>query len=744
MMLTRVALRMAINPSPEHRWRRVAVPVSAALFMSLCLIACSVLTLVEHEGQRGAARMAVISPTSSPNDLFVRFDADTWRDHRIEVLWLEPAGAGRHPALPPGMRRLPTPGQSVVSPELARMARRHPELAARYPDRIVLGEKGVRAGDELIVYRKPPAGRRIGGEDEAVRRESGRFVGAGPVARVARFDGSIALFEADEPVDQAPVWVRLVSVVGMLVIPGVLVLSVGIFSASRLRDRRFHLLQALGVSRRTLCRLAALEALVLATPGFVACAVVWLVVAPRLTFLPLVGRGIVGGDVALSWAALALVILGAVCLCGLLAAVRALPRRRPVSPRPVGTGPRLSRVAAAPLFLSALAFAAAALVSGGGTSDLRLIGMVLAVAGTPLVVPGVLRAAGIGLGRQPKVATSLAGRGMEWTPQASARPFLGLAGLVVLVLIGAGYVTLGRDLEAAPTRTSDDVAAVSVEWQDVTPADVDHLDEAISSGLVIPVSGAEEDDVRSRDKDGAHAGRGADDGGGHVAGEDITLGATCSELAAALGQPCDPRSDLMLPESTRQQLRDLLMEATHDRVGSIRLASRADLREAGSALVLSRSPLPRLDDAVRTAAFSTLPAPHVSSALDLRPRESPAVRWIVAGVLVAVVSLTAACLIGLVDRLLATRQRRLVLLNLGLASTQLTVLEVLGFVVPYAVSAGTGFVVGLMICWSMVGPQPGVPWAVVLAVLVALVVVGSLGALAVSTLGVRATLREAE
>lgn len=66
------------------------------------------------------------------------------------------------------------------------------------------------------------------------------------------------------------------------------------------------------------------------------------------------------------------------------------------------------------------------------------------------------------------------------------------------------------------------------------------------------------------------------------------------------------------------------------------------------------------------------------------------------------------------------------------------------FAIPYSVASGVGFATGFVICVMMVQSNVSVPWLTVGATLIAVVLTGLFGAVAVSSLGTRAALREAE
>ncbi len=324
-MILRVAAGLARNPAPEHRWRRVAVPVATAIFILLVLAATSVAVMVQREAERAMQRTALLATEPSPEDLLLTRGYDEWGGEQFVVVWIEPAG-NVGPTLPPGMSRLPEPGQAVVSPELDRLASAHPELAARYPNRSVLAPEGIGSGDELFAYVRMPEDRTLAGEKAAVRAR-----GFGPPTGA---DRSLPLFLEPPEEIGTPV---VAGVLGFLILPGLIVLAVGLATASEVRDRRFVVLRSLGAPGRTLAALAVLETMVLAAPGLVAVAVLWGAISPRLEQVPLVGQNVVRGDLGLPWWVIALELgLGIATIALLAVTLTAVGRRRGAGgPRPV-------------------------------------------------------------------------------------------------------------------------------------------------------------------------------------------------------------------------------------------------------------------------------------------------------------------------------------------------------------------------------------------------------------------------
>ncbi|MBA2560128.1 MAG: hypothetical protein H0V07_09620 [Propionibacteriales bacterium] len=549
--------------------------------------------------------------------------------------------------------------------------------------------------------------------------------------RISAFGGTTGVYLAD----QIPVVPVMMGVLSMAVIPAIIVLAIGLSAASPIRDNRFQVLVALGAPKRTLRLIGAMETLLFAVPSLVAATVLWTLVNPHLQMTPVVEQRLVPGDLSIPWTLLLAEVGVAMAICWLTSI--ALTRTgRQAAPRPTLERQTLSSVAAIPLSLSIGAFALAAVVGSDLAADLNLLGIIFAVAGIPLVMPGVLRSVGRRIGRSDSVTASLAGNALEWDPVRTARPFMGLGALLVLAVVGTGYVSLATYIEP-PQGMDTASSAVAVEWRQVQPADLERFTAAMGASLVVPF----------RQMEIFQAGRSR--AGSGVApptrGEGLTLGATCTEISLYVsGSPCESQASSRLTGSVRQEVAALLSDAFNHSVGTIRLAPRKKLGDSGHAFVLDDSALPVLDEHVRNVAMSTLPAPSVTSAVSNQPLVPSLVRWISAGLVVAVTILVIGSLLSLVDRLLGSRRRHSCLLNLGVSPQQLTLLGAAMFAVPYSVVAFVALATGFGIFAMMVAFSVPVPWQAVTVIISGTLVVGLVGTVSMAIFGSRQALREHE
>ncbi|MEJ7652580.1 MAG: hypothetical protein WKH64_04120 [Chloroflexia bacterium] len=597
---------------------------------------------------------------------------------------------------------MPAPGEAVVSPALDRAASRYPALAARYPKRILLGDAGIGGADELFAYVRVPEGRTLIGEDSAIRAHSfGPQIGSAP---------SIPLGEYQVVrIDQVAL-----GVLALLVFPGLLVLAVGVAAASVVRDHRFGVLRSLGAPGRTLSALAALETLLLASPGILAAVFAWSVVAPRIERVPLVGHGVVRGDMGLPLPQLLALIIASAAATALLAALTAAVRElRTVSPRPSGGRVAISSVRAAPLAVAVAILIFTHERSGAFMQTLRDAGLALAVAGAPLLLPAVLRLVGARLAALAPVPALLAGRGMAWDPVRLARPFLPAAAVVVLAVVGSGYIAFLRS--RSHSRPSP---AASRGWPS-------HMSNGLTLARTTLPSLRRRWDLgwsrrSNRTARWSYSGRPAP-----------------SSPSIYRVPSAPPRSHTRCRLRRRPRLRELLLPFTYG--SEVRLTPPGELASVGTALVIARATDEVIDQRTRVAAARALPAPYVTSTLDSVFRvRSHLDGWIIGGLVAGLAGLAVGGLFAMVDRLISTSRRRRHLLSLGIGPGRLAVLEVYLFVVPYVATVVYSFTVGFALCWYLIETtNTALPWNALGATLAVALLTGFIGAACVALFGVR-------
>lgn len=665
-MIWRIARGMVTSTSPEHRWRRIAIPVAGAVFALTLLATMSLVRMDHREETRLWNRTGLVAQEPAATDLLMKLGFDRYRDQQFTIIWVEPA-TSRQPVLPPGLDSLPEPGTFAVSPALATRIAEEPELARRYRSWHVLQQDGVRSNEELFAYARPASGRTIADDPSTMRITAFAVPGA-----IVSWDFSPALGD---------VYLRVGALL-CLILPGLLVQGAGLATGSTLRDHRLLLLGAIGVPRRALIALSVAESLLLALPGVVLAMTVWVTMSGRLTTVPLLGRSVFAGDLAVGIKDLALLLPASLlAVSGMAVALswRGL-RTGKGRPRPVMTSGTLSWLRVVPSLVAMAMFGVSMTMLGTTLGEtLFLLSLALSIATVPLVYAGLIRAIGSELSKIRVVPAMLAGRQLSWDPVRLTRPYAALGTIIMITTVWLGFAALLSSYEN-PDFDEGSISTVSVSWSDPRPDDLNRLQEALGPVLVVPMS--------------------YDDGG-------FVLGTSCSGIARLFDSTaCLPDQPYALPDSLQQELGGVMTVP-----GPYRLASPDTSSGGAEALVLAREPLQALDERVATAAWQVLPAPDVFSYESLIKRIEDRNVWLISGVIAALAVLGVASVVAVVDRLIANRLQRAVLLRIGLTKGRLRTVEAWLFVVPYLVVASMSLVAGLLMAWLVLDVKNlSIPW----------------------------------
>lgn len=241
-----LGVRLAVGGGRSAAVRLVLMAAGFAVGVALLLLASGVAAAIRVHDSKEAARYGAV--TAGPGDVEASGTSGTRRwwvgttfeGDRITVMALE--GSPRSP-VPPGVSRLPRPGEVFASPALARLLNGEEGglLRRRVPGRVVgtIGPAGLLEQDELIAYVGAPPDVDMPWEPEVVTSFS-----PGPRAQLPPRLGVIVLLG--------------VSVVMILVPIALFVLTATRLSAAT-RERRWAAIRLAGGTQRQVRMLAALE-----------------------------------------------------------------------------------------------------------------------------------------------------------------------------------------------------------------------------------------------------------------------------------------------------------------------------------------------------------------------------------------------------------------------------------------------------------------------------------------------------
>lgn len=273
----RIGAGIALGGGRESLARMALTALGVGLGVVVLLGAASVPRALDAAAERSAARNASGDQPPRGRDTLLMAAVDTtFRGDAVRGRLLRPEG--RDAPLPPGVSRLPRPGELVVSPALARKLR-DPDAALlreRLPGRIAgaVGDAGLVGPAELVYYA---------GSDTL---QPGALV-----QRLDAFGGA-----RPEPLDSI-LYVLITIMVVVLLAP------IGVFIASAVRfcgearDRRLAAVRLLGADRRMAMRIAAGESLLGALAGLLVGTALFLAVRPLVELISLWDLSVFATDV---------------------------------------------------------------------------------------------------------------------------------------------------------------------------------------------------------------------------------------------------------------------------------------------------------------------------------------------------------------------------------------------------------------------------------------------------------------
>ena len=433
--MIRLGLRLTLGSGREALLRVLVTGAAVALGVGLLLAALAGINGLHAQSDRGAWLNSAVQPTppSSPaSGLWWESSTDSFGGQLIDQIDVAAAGPGA--PIPPGMSRLPGPGQYFASPELVSLLRSQPadELRDRYPGRLVgaIGSAGLPSPNSLIIVighsvgqlSKQPAAIEIGAIHRGLANCYGcqSVVGSGPVLEFILVGGAVAL-----------------------VLPVLILIA----TASRLsavrREERFASMRLVGATPRQISTISAVEAVIAALAGVVLGFGLFFAVRPLLYHVPITGAPLAQGDLSLHAVDILIAVVG-VPIAAVVSARLAL-RRVQISPlgvtRRVGNRPpRIARIIPLLAGIAFLAYFDAAGKPGAIGSQLLelLVGFALLIVGLVLAGPWFTTAGSrIMAKRASRPATLIAGRHLLDNPKAA---FRFVSGLVIALFIASAAI----------------------------------------------------------------------------------------------------------------------------------------------------------------------------------------------------------------------------------------------------------------------------------------------------------------
>ncbi|WP_261575336.1 FtsX-like permease family protein [Frankia gtarii] len=474
--MIRLGLRLTISGGREAVARLTLIAIAVAIGVTLLLTALAGINAVNHQNSRfawletaypgsnapAAATGSIASADSAASTTSTKVTgsaaARAARAARDPLWWLlradyyqgrqiarlDVAATGPDSPVPPGLARLPAPGQFYASPALAKLLRDTPDiqLDARFPGRQVgtIGSAALPAPNSLIIVIGGPVA-------ELSHREDARQVFGISTTAPSSCVGECVLGIG---INANGITLILSVVVAALLFPVLIFIGGATRLSAARREQRFAAMRLIGATPRQISVLSTVESSVAAVAGVALGFALFFALRPVLATIPFTGSPFFTSDLSLSPANVLLVVLG----IPVAAAVAARVALRRVNTSPLGVSrrttprpPRAWRVI--PLLaglgeLGSFAYVhdiGATSGTGTGTEAIAFLTGVLLVM-TGLVIAGpwlTMVGSRLMVWRARRPATLIAARRLADNPQAC---FRAISGLVLAVFVGTGAVAV--------------------------------------------------------------------------------------------------------------------------------------------------------------------------------------------------------------------------------------------------------------------------------------------------------------
>ncbi len=443
--MIRLGLRLTFSGGREAITRLALIAIAVAIGVGLLLSTLAGLNAVNTQNARyawletgytGSNAPASTGVATTNDPLWWRLRADYYQGKQIGRI--DVAATGPNSPIPPGITKLPGPGQYYASPAMTRLLKSTPaaQLDDRFPGRQVgtIGDAALPAPNSLIIV----VGRNV------------TDLSSDPHAQPVNSISTTVPSNCNGCVIGVGINGNGITLILSVVIAGLLFpVLVFIGGATRLsaarREQRFAAMRLVGATPRQISVISTVESSVAAVVGVAVGFGLFFALRPALAAIPFTGDPFFPSDLSLSLPDVLFIVLG-IPIAAALAARLALRRvnisplgvSRRVTPRP----PRALRVIPLLAGLGELGYFAY-LRDIGANSDAPvstevgafLSGILLTMTGLVIAGPWLtMLGSRLMARRATRPATLIAGRRLADNPKAG---FRAVSGLVLAVFVGS-------------------------------------------------------------------------------------------------------------------------------------------------------------------------------------------------------------------------------------------------------------------------------------------------------------------
>jgi hypothetical protein len=439
----RLGLRLTVGGGREAVTRLILITAAVALGVGLLLVTLAGVNAVNSQNARYAwletGAQAHVAGASKADPLWWLLTADTFRGEQIGRV--DVAATGPTSPVPPGITRLPGPGEYYASPALAALIRSTPasQLADRFPGKMTgtIGDAALPAPNSLVV---------VVGHTAALLSH---VPGATEAKRIATVPPSSCFGENQcigVGVNANGIDLILSVVSAALLFPVLIFIATATRLSAARREQRFAGMRLAGATPRQISQLAAVESSVAALVGVAAGFGLFFLLRVPIAAIPFTGVPFFPSDLSLSLLDVLIVAIGVPVAA--IAAARLALRRVHISPlgvsrRVTSKAPRAWRII--PLLLGIAEmfyYLDRRPPTTPGQVQAYLPGFVLIMAGLILVGPWLTMAgARLMARRTSRPATLIAARRLADDPKAGFRAVSGLVLALFVTTVAVAVIT---------------------------------------------------------------------------------------------------------------------------------------------------------------------------------------------------------------------------------------------------------------------------------------------------------------
>jgi hypothetical protein len=470
-------LRLTLRGGREAATRLVLIAAAVMLGVAMLLATLAGINAVNSQNARYAwldtdastnhvATATTAGSASQVDPAWWLLTADEFRGTAIGRV--DVAATGPNSPVPPGIPRLPGPGEYYASPALARLIHATPaaELGARYPGRQIgtVGAAALPAPDSLII---------IVGHSPA---ELAHQHGATEVTRINTVTPSSCSNTCyGVGFDANGIDLVLAVVAAALLFPVLIFIATATRLSAARREQRFAAMRLVGATPRQIAIIAAVESTVAAAIGVGLGFALFFAVRPALAGIPFTGSRFYVDDLSLNLPDVLVVAIG-IPLAAAVAARVALRRvnisplgvSRRVTPRPPGAW----RVLPLLLGLAELGYfvLAGRPKTTPGQIQAFLVGILLTMFGLVLAGPWLTMLGSRLMARTSRRAAGLiAARRLSDDPRAGFRAVSGLVLALFVASVAVSLIATIKSYDGGPNDTATDRATIADTLYQIGP-----------------------------------------------------------------------------------------------------------------------------------------------------------------------------------------------------------------------------------------------------------------------------------